>query len=881
MTATGTDVRVTGSSITSSGDTNLNAARDVILESAQETIGSQFKSKSSGASLGVNIGVAVVGGVTTSASVGVNASKSSGTATETSQANSSVTAGGTLTLTTGRDATLKGAVAQGKNVIATIGRDLSVISVQDTSKSQSSSAGFSASLSLSASKNDSSDGSVVAPNKTSVGGGGGISVGKSNANANIVSEQTALSAREGSLSATVKGNTDLKGGVIAALDDKGADSGKLTLNTATLTASDIKDSAKSKDVSVGLSASINNVTDKAKRSANLPVVDGSFASSTFKQDTKATIGQGTLTVGVPDANVTINRDVDASQVVTKDKSTGFTLYADVAAFKELVSTVKGVAGNETAAGNSVILQGVVEIKKDFDGDTTTTSQLVAGITNEIKSLGDNKPDSGALERLLTTVDIALRGRQRVVEAQALTIARDRRFAGKSAEEVGALRGADAVAQVRVQYGDAAATLYAASLETPEGKAQLLAVGQLTLAYRDNGGNLQAIKDGIIPANLRAGGNGTSGAALPEDVTVNGKAPTFGDKTVVVLAGAGKFINSIPPQAREAASFGTSVLLGGPVAAVGGYFIGKAIEKGIENSPEAQKNIGAVVKEVGLRGVSALSSATLDRNRSEAETAEADGRPNAFAESSNLLVAAGTLLSISTVKKLVDKAGGVLKGGINPGGGNVDVPNATLDTRPPLVPNNVTVTFENAGSRLSTEELNKGFRTAGTNAKAPETEAGKQLTAIIESSGVPAKNALDFANNFFASGVRPPIAVPISSGDTLVKVVPHGEAVTPFSGYFLTQSELAALTRNPGQIANRLGLPAGSQALQFDVFEVKALTDTTVFRSKVAPTINDRTGARTTGGATQTIVANRKQFTDPVKIGTINGFNPLPPKGKSR
>ena len=116
---------------------------------------------------------------------------------------------------------------------------------------------------------------------------------------------------------------------------------------------------------------------------------------------------------------------------------------------------------------------------------------------------------------------------------------------------------------------------------------------------------------------------------------------------------------------------------------------------------------------------------------------------------------------------------------------------------------------------------------------------------------------------------------------MVKVVPHGEAVTPFSGYFLTQSELAALTRNPGQIANRLGLPAGSQALQFDVFEVKALTDTTVFRSKVAPTINDRTGARTTGGATQTIVANRKQFTDPVKIGTINGFNPLPPKGKSR
>ncbi|MEK6636849.1 MAG: hypothetical protein AABY88_02075 [Pseudomonadota bacterium] len=119
------------------------------------------------------------------------------------------------------------------------------------------------------------------------------------------------------------------------------------------------------------------------------MVDGSFASSSFKQDTKATIGQGTLTVGVPDANVTINRDVDASQVVTKDKSTGFTLYADVAAFKELVSTVKGVAGNKEAAGNSVILQGVNNIANDplrlvkdvagevnaiFDKDITTESQ---------------------------------------------------------------------------------------------------------------------------------------------------------------------------------------------------------------------------------------------------------------------------------------------------------------------------------------------------------------------------------------------------------------------------------------------------------------------------------------------------------------------------
>jgi hypothetical protein len=317
----------------------------------------------------VSVGVAVVGGVTASASIGVSGSKSSGSSSETTQVNSSVTAGGTLALTSGRDASLKGAVAQGKDVIASVGRDLNVVSVQDEASRKSTSAGFSAGLTLSPG--------------VGLGANGGVNVGKGSGSSSIVSEQTALLAREGSLGATVKGNTDIKGGVIAAVDGSGADSGRLSLTTGTLSASDIKDSAKSKDVSVGVSASINNVTDRNTRSANLPVVDGSFASSTFKQDTKATIGQGTITVGVPGENVTVNRDIDQSQIVTKDKQTGFTVNVDVAAAKELVSLVKGVAGDKDAAKNSIILQGVAEIKKDIDGDDTTRSDTAQDIKNAV------------------------------------------------------------------------------------------------------------------------------------------------------------------------------------------------------------------------------------------------------------------------------------------------------------------------------------------------------------------------------------------------------------------------------------------------------------------------------------------------------------------
>jgi hypothetical protein len=449
VTARAGDVNVKGSAITSTGDTNLAAARDVILESAQNTLATQSKSSSVGASLGVTLSVGIVGGVRLTPSVGVSGSKASSSSNEVTQANTGVTAGGTLNLTAGRDATLKGAVAEGKNVAATIGRDLSVESVQDTSTATSKSIGGSLSISgkslngkgladavgardtgNSADKG-SGDGTVG-----SAGVSGSVSFSKSKSNSNIVEEQSALIARGGSLSATVAGNTGLKGGVIVALDDAGKDSGKLNLTTATLTASDIKDSAKSKSIGIGVSASVNKPGEEGVKGADLPVVDGSFASSTFKQDTKATIGQGSLTVGVPDANVTINRDVDASQVVTKDKSTGFTVYVDPAAIREVVALARG----DTA--NSTILQGVAAIRADVDGNNETRSPLAQELrdvaadirlTNQLRA-NNAAQEAGTLsagERLDRNVElITTTVINRDVEAQLATLPPSERAAAR-------------------------------------------------------------------------------------------------------------------------------------------------------------------------------------------------------------------------------------------------------------------------------------------------------------------------------------------------------------------------------------------------------------------------------------------------------------------
>ncbi len=654
------DINVRGSSITSTGNTSLTAARDVILESAQNQIDSQFASKSSGASLGVTVGVAVVGGVTASASVGVNASRSSGTSTQVTQANATVTAGGTLALTTGRDATLKGAVAQGKDVVATIGRDLNVVSVADTSARDSTSAGFSAGLTLA--------------RGVGLGANGSVNAGKGSGSSSIVSEQTALLAREGSLAATVNGNTDLKGGVIAALDATGKDTGNLNLTTATLTASDIKDSAKSRDVSVGVSASVNNITNKNVRSANDPVVDASFASTNFKQDTKATIGQGVLSVGVPDANVSadaaallrqpanVNRDIDQSQIVTKDTSTAFKVHADPAALRELVSLVKGIAGNENAAANSVILQGV----------------------EAVKSLSDNKVGSSPFDKAVSDAFRLIAGRSAAAQADARSVAADKRFVKadgttKTASEITDIRIGDAIAATRAQFGEAAAADVAAELRDPALRASLDRASGVIIAFKQGGfSDPTALAEATTNGKPRVAGSSFIKSDGSESVVTAGSR-TFGDDVIVVLDTVGGKISALErenPRTASALSFTLGLLISGPVGAVGDVVVGKAVEAELARNKAARDGLVTVVNEVGLRATTALSSTSLERDRESAEFGK-------FATENNVLKAGATVLGIETIATLLRRAGDIIPGGgINPNAGDVpDVPKVDVPNGP--------------------------------------------------------------------------------------------------------------------------------------------------------------------------------------------------------
>lgn len=160
-----------------------------------------------------------------------------------------------------------------------------------------------------------------------------------------------------------------------------------------------------------------------------------------------------------------------------------------------------------------------------------------------------------------------------------------------------------------------------------------------------------------------------------------------------------------------------------------------------------------------------------------------------------------------------------------------------------------------------------FETQGLTRNPLDFPDGVKMVRELEKSGLDHDEAVRAARAFIGSGSTPPIATPLDVTDRLVKVVPAGGQPSAGTGYWMRESEFANLQKEPATIANRLGLPPGMQVDQFDVYQITPRQGALAFESRVAPTtVNGIPNA--TGGATQTIVVNRSQFTLPVKIGTI-------------
>ena len=120
----------------------------------------------------------------------------------------------------------------------------------------------------------------------------------------------------------------ITGAVIAA------DSGKLTLNTDSLTYTDLFDYARGEQWSANLGGTTSLTGRKDLGDVTL---SGNYASENTEQVDRATVGQGTVIVrSDPDATLDgLNRDTGKAQEVTEHEETAFSVFVSSSILREL------------------------------------------------------------------------------------------------------------------------------------------------------------------------------------------------------------------------------------------------------------------------------------------------------------------------------------------------------------------------------------------------------------------------------------------------------------------------------------------------------------------------------------------------------------------
>jgi filamentous hemagglutinin len=301
------DVRITatgagkaGSHISIEGS-DINAGRDAVLKAdGKITLQAASNSNSlrqSNSAQNANIGITYGGGSQSGLSFHGGASASQGKAVGDEQTwrNTHIAAGNSVSVQSGGDTTLKGAVLAANTVNADIGGKLSIQSLQDSSKfdAKQNSAGASVSL-------------CIPPICYGEFVSGSLSASKARVNGDFsgVVEQSGIKAGDGGFHVKVAGHTDLQGGAIVS--SQGAiDAGNNSFSTATLSSSDLGN--KDKFAASGYSASYSGGSSGS---------GGGTAGFTSKSGEQSSVTRSAISAGV-----TSITDEKAQQSLTgKDSS---------------------------------------------------------------------------------------------------------------------------------------------------------------------------------------------------------------------------------------------------------------------------------------------------------------------------------------------------------------------------------------------------------------------------------------------------------------------------------------------------------------------------------------------------------------------------------
>ncbi|WGG52841.1 hemagglutinin repeat-containing protein [Rugamonas sp. DEMB1] len=406
------NITVLGSDLSAKGDIKLRADNNVNLLAAQDTESQHSESKSMSAAAGIGASIGTQG-----MSIGFTASLSAGRGKEdgegTTQLNSHVTAGRKLDISSGGDTNIRGAVASGQQVVANVGGNLNLESLQDTAKFDS--------------KNQSISVSGTVGMGASVSGS--VNQSKIHSDYASVQEQSGIQAGDGGFQVKVGGNTDLKGAVISAT---AAGATASVLDTGTLTSSDIANHATTQGSSVGVSGGMTmggsgdgkgagpGGTDlqnmgKSSSKVNTPVAAATSANDS--STTRSGVGAGQLVIRddaaqlaatgkgaaqtAADTNRKVETGVDTSGRIANnfDKKEVETMLATTAAFIQaaapLAANLVGDIGKEKqdAAQFRVTANQQLAEEARANGDTEKANEYAATAA-EAQRTADNWGDNG-------------------------------------------------------------------------------------------------------------------------------------------------------------------------------------------------------------------------------------------------------------------------------------------------------------------------------------------------------------------------------------------------------------------------------------------------------------------------------------------------------
>ncbi|WP_249277654.1 hemagglutinin repeat-containing protein [Pandoraea sp. PE-S2R-1] len=291
------NVNIIGSNIDAK-DVLLQANNQVNVLSSKDTESTRSDNESKSGSFGVSFGT---GGWGVSASL----SKSTGDANSDStfQNNSHINASNTAVIVSGGDTNIVGGNVSADKVIARVGGDLNIASVQDTGESSAHQESMGGGLNLSMG-----------------GASGSFSYSRGNASGNYagVVEQSGIQAGSGGFDVNVAGNTDLKGAYIAST----ADPSKNQLTTGTLTFSDIENhsdySANSFGVGGGFTMGNGGANERrtgpssGKNTGGISPMLPQSESGSERGTTRSGVSEGTITLtngaGQTQDLASLNRD---------------------------------------------------------------------------------------------------------------------------------------------------------------------------------------------------------------------------------------------------------------------------------------------------------------------------------------------------------------------------------------------------------------------------------------------------------------------------------------------------------------------------------------------------------------------------------------------